>query len=112
MSETTSEEKHFCLVCSQEMRAHHEIVWSDYVCSQSEHHFSYRVVDHRMVKLRVRFGAGEHKLHLKVHYTQDFSEVWSRSKSTHRIRINHIIVPDFSDVEKLKNKIKTCLVFG
>lgn len=99
-------------MCSREMKAHNEVVWSDYSCSQDEHHFSYRVANHRMVKLRVRFGTGEHKLCLKVYYTEGVSDVWSRSKSTHRIRINHIIVPDFSNLEKLKSKIKTCLVFG
>lgn len=112
MSETTSEDKHFCLVCNQEMKVERELLWYDYVCSQEQHHLSYRVANHRMVKLRIRLGTGEHKLHLKVYYTEGVSDVWSRSKSTHRIRINHIIVPDFSDLEKLKNKIKTCLVFG
>jgi hypothetical protein len=88
------------------------MLWSDYSCSQDDHHFSYRVVDHKMIILRVRFGTGESKLCLKVDYLDGRSEVWSRSASAHRIKISRIIVPDFANIDKLKNKIKTCLVFG
>jgi hypothetical protein len=112
MSEPLENDKHFCLVCHQEMSVTHELLWSEYFCSQPDHHFYYRVSNHRMTTLRVRFGEGDKKMFLKVYYHAGCSEVWSRSRSINRIKINRIIVPDFTDLDKLKNKIKTYLVFG
>lgn len=85
----------------------------DYHCSvANDHHFAMRVANHNMLKLRVRFGEGEDKLVLKVHYDQGYSEVWNYSCRDNRYRIDQIIVPDFTDIEKIKNKIRTILVFG
>lgn len=91
---------------------YHKITFADYTCRQDDHMLSYRVQNNSMIKLRIRFGEGDSKLHLKVHYDEGYSEVWKFSKSVNRIRINKIVVPDFTDIEKLKNKIKMCLVFG
>lgn len=112
MPEPTQNVKHFCLVCGQLMRAEHELLWSDYVCAQDEHHFSYRVIDDHITIMRLRLGEGDNRLHLRVFYREKYSEVWRKSGTLNRLRINHIIIPDFTNLDKTANKLKTYLVFG
>lgn len=105
------------------MTQHHKLAYEDYVCNNDpDHQLSLRIVNDfwmdgsiqmktpRMTKLRVAFY--RERLHLKVHYDEKYSEVWARANSPHRIRINQVVTPDFSNIDKLKNKIKTLLVFG
>lgn len=106
-------DEHFCMICDKKMEGNHNVDYSDYTCRwQEDHHLSYRVRDNMMIILRIRFSSpeGQH-LRLKIHYDLKYSEVWSAPKSK-RVRIDHIIVPNFTCLEVLKNKIKTCLVFG
>lgn len=106
-------QKFQCLVCNKEMEVSHKIAFIDHYCNRTDHHhFSWRIKDNKLIKLRIRFEDGKERLCLKVHYDEGYSEVWSRTKSGNRIRINQIIVPDFVDIDKLKNKIRTILVFG
>lgn len=105
-------EKYQCLVCGKEMELHHKISYIDHSCGkQDDHHFSWRLVEGNMVKLRIRFQTGKERLCLKIHYDEKYSEVWTGGKSE-RIRINQIIIPNFEDIEALKNKIRMCLVFS
>lgn len=91
----------------------HRIAFVDYYCNgQDDHHFSWRIKDNSLLKLRIRFEDKKERLCLKIHYDEKYSEVWTKSKSTNRIRINQIVVPDFMDIERLKNKIRTLLVFA
>lgn len=115
-------QKYQCLVCGREMTEHHKIKFIDYSCIRDDHHFSWRVVEEwdqedytsrgkKVTKLRVRLGEGKNRMCLKIHYDEGYTEVWSTPLSS-RIRIDQIIAPDFKDVEKLKNKIRTILVFA
>lgn len=98
------------------MEMHHKIAYVDYVCgafapnSTPDHYFTMRIRHNAMIKLHIVFY--KENLYLKVHYDEKYSEVWANANSTLRIRINQIVVPDFADLAKLKNKIKTLLVFG
>lgn len=125
-------EKLQCLVCGKEMEEHHKIAYVDYTCNDVDytsnklqgmgHQLTLRIVHDdwmdgsikmrtpRMAKLRVAFY--RERLFLKVHYDDKYTEVWAKNNSVHRNRINMIVVPDFSNIDKLKNKIKTLLVFG
>ena len=101
-----------CLVCGKVMKINHQIAYIDHSChTQDDHHFSWRIVNDKLAKLRVRFNEGRERLCLKVHYDEGYSEVWTGSKSV-RLRVNQIIIPNFEDIEKLKNKIRTILVFS
>lgn len=115
-------EKYQCLVCGREMQQHHKIKFIDYSCVRDDHHFSWRIVEEwdpvnytkmntKMAKLRVRVGEGKNRMCIKIHYDDGYTEVWSTPKSS-RIRIDQIIPLDFKDIEKLKNKIRTILVFA
>lgn len=116
-------QKYECLVCGKEMHPHLKIAYEDHTCNSSaDHQLSFRIVNDfwydgsiqmktpKMTKLRLAFY--KERLHLKIHYDDKYSEVWAKVNSPHRIRINQIVTPDFSNIDKLKNKIKTLLVFG
>lgn len=116
-------QKYQCLVCGKDMEGFHKLAYEDHTCNKSnDHQLSLRIVNDfwmdgsiqmktpRMTKLRIAFY--RERLHLKIHYDDKYSEVWAKANSPHRIRINQIVTPDFSNIEKLKNKIKTLLVFG
>jgi ribosomal protein L32E len=101
-----------CLVCNKVMQSNHQIAYIDYSCHrQDDHHFSWRIVHGNLAKLRIRFKDGSERLVLKIHYDEDYSEVWTMPDSV-RLKVNQIIIPNFEDVEKLKNKIRTILVFS
>lgn len=105
-------EKYQCLVCGKDMERHHKIKYIDWSCAQQDHHFSWRIVSNQMAKLRIRFENKGERLCLKVHYDEGYSEVWSKANSANRLRINQIVVPNFEDIEALKHKIRTILVFS
>lgn len=106
-------EKYQCLVCGSEMIENHKISFIDYVCNTNhDHHLSWRVKNDAMIKLRIRFNNKKEKLCLKVHYDESYSEVWNEACAENRFRINQIVIPNFEDIEVLKNKIRTILVFG
>ena len=100
-----------CLVCNNLMKRKYNITYIDHSCHiWTDHHFSWRIVNDNISKLRIRFSDDNERLCLKVHYDEGYSEVWTSSNST-RLKINQIIVTNFEDIEKLKNKIRTILVF-
>jgi hypothetical protein len=110
-------QKYQCLICGDDMEMHHKIAYYDCTCSKSEdHQFTMRIISNIMMgtkslaKLRVAFH--KERLFLKVHYDKQYSEVWGKNNSAKRIKIEQIVVPDFMDIAKLKNKIRTLLVFA
>lgn len=118
-------EKFDCLLCGKEMEIRHRISHIDYHCTtEKDHHFAWRIAnelstpgfsevqDRKILQLRVKLMTGEENLYLKLFYTEGYSQVWSKDRSTERIKINSIIYPDFVDLEKLKNKLRTILVFS
>jgi hypothetical protein len=105
------------------MSGRHKLAYEDHTCNtEKDHQLSLRIVNDfwmdgsiqmktpKMTKIRIAFY--KERLHLKVHYDDKYSEVWGKVNSPSRIRINQIVVPNFTDIDKLKNKIKTLLVFG
>ena len=104
-----------CKICGREMEKSKmsRTGYLDRSCkSQDDHHFSYRTRDDDIIKMRIRLLDGNISLRLKIHYDLNYSEAWTVAGSNNRIHINSIVVPDFSDLDKLKNKIRTMLVFG
>jgi hypothetical protein len=106
-------EKHRCYVCNEEMRMEHKISYIDHYCVPrwDDHHLTIRFVNDKLIKMRLRFTEPDGRLHLKVHYDEGYSEVWGKPDSE-RIKIPQVIDVDFSDIPKLKNKIRTYLVFS
>jgi hypothetical protein len=86
-------------------------MYTDHVCMQKDHSLTYRVRNGVFAKIRIGFRGKGEQLHLKVHYDEGYSEVWTWHNSP-RTRINQVVYTDFSDVPKLKDKIKTLLLFA
>ena len=106
-------EKYCCLICQREMDVLPGTLYTDYLCKdQDDHHFAWRIMDNKMTKLRIRLTDSDENLYLKVHYDENYSEVWVHNRLTQRIRVEQIIIPDFDDINKLKNKIRTILTFS
>lgn len=115
-------EKYDCLLCGKQMEIRHRISYIDHYCTtEANHHFAWRIacvdtnapqLTWKILQLRIKLMTGEENLYIKIHYDKGYTEVWSKDRSTERIKINSIIYPDLIDVEKLKNKLRTILVFS
>jgi hypothetical protein len=111
----TNLQKYECSVCHKELALEDKTTHKDYICSGSEdHHYSIRIKDGVISKLRVRFDNDKDRMVLKVHYDEGYSEVWSQAtySSEGKIKLNQIVPTNFEDIPKLKNKIRTILVFS
>lgn len=106
-------EKLHCLICDREMEANNKIMYVDNFCDKvDDHHFTMRIREGAMHKLRIRFQTGDERLCMKIHYDDGYTEVWSKSDPKVRVKIDQIIVPDFTNIEKLKDKMRTILMFS
>ena len=110
--------EHNCPICQSQLEPQdHKILYQDYLCKKNiDHHaymYRYRPAQNEMVQLKVRITDEDgSKIYFKVYYDQNRSEVWTRSNDNQRITIDHAFVPDYSDLEKLKQKIRTYIIFS
>jgi len=108
--------EHVCPICHQPTQIDRdEKNFKDYICRTDvdKHVYMYRIVKDTMTQLKVRMTEEDgSKLYFKVLYDQDRSEVWTKTNDNERINIGKAFVPDFSDLDKLKVKIKTYLLFS
>lgn len=106
-------EKYQCLVCHREMDYTHKNLYVDYYCNKAnDHHLSWRIHRGQIAKLRIRFSNPGERLHLKVHYDEGYSEVWTVVNSPHRMRINQVVLVNFDNLDRLRAKIRTLLAFA
>jgi hypothetical protein len=110
--------EHQCPICQNKLEPQeNKILYQDYVCRYNldSHSFIYRyrpaVNEVAQLKVRITDDDGS-KLYFKVYYDQDRSEVWTRTNDNQRINIEHAFVPDYSDLDKLKQKIRTYIIFS
>ena len=108
-------EKHNCPLCQAELEVNNKLKYIDYSCVyKDDHYYAKRIKDGELTKVKVRFTdptSGE-KLYLKINYDLGGSQVWTKSNDNVRTEIQSVWVPDFSDIDRLKNKIRTYLVFS
>ena len=105
--------EHSCPICQTIMIEEYKIKFIDFYCSAKEDHFfAIRVKDETILKIKVRYTESNgSKIYLKVNFDNDFSQVWT-DKNNFRVNIAYTFMPDFTDTDKLKNKIKTYLNFS
>ncbi len=110
----TNAQKYECSVCHKELVAEEKTTHKDYSCNNDDHHFAIRIKDGVTTKMRVRFDNDKDRMVLKIHYDEGYSEVWSQATYTNegKIKLNQIVPTNFEDIAKLKNKIRTILVFS
>lgn len=113
-------EQHNCPICHHEMEMTHLISYKDYYCRGGDEHFyGKRVKNNVLTKLKIRFKevSGE-KIYIKFNYDLNSMQVWSKKPGDFddsrdaRIPIEGTFEPDFSDINKLKSKIKVYLTFS
>ena len=110
-----------CPICNRVLIRDHMIKYIDYSCKNNtnNHFYAKRLVEDVLtkVKLRLTDKSGE-KIYVKFNYDLNNFEVWSKMPDKNfdfapkRILINGTFIPDFSDIEKLKSKIKVYLTFS
>lgn len=116
----------YCPICRNELRVKHDIEFIDYICSRTEDHhlaFRYKIIQDpedskqsidqvNTLRLRLTETGGE-EIRIKIYYGKGYSEIYGKSASpTSRVKVNQIIDPDFNNLDALKNKIKTYLLFS
>jgi len=106
-------QKFNCYICGEEMRVEEKATHIDHYCVPrwDDHHLTLRMNGEAITKMRIRFQEPDGRLHLRIHYDEGYSEVWGKADSE-RIKIPQVIEIDFSDIPKLKHKIRTYLVFS
>ncbi len=105
-----------CPICQKEMTKEHKIKFIDYYCDppQPDHHYSIRYVDTQVMKVKVRLTDVKHRdtLFFKIDYVEGNTQVWITPNDPKRTVIPQTFTPDFSQIDKLRAKIRTYLVFS
>jgi hypothetical protein len=108
--------EHNCPICQTKLAREHKISYIEYHCfpPRDDHHYAKRIKreDSSMLQFKVRLTESGNNLYLKVDTENGQSFVWSKAGSDERVKIDQIVSTDFSDIDKLREKIKTYLVFG
>jgi hypothetical protein len=82
----------------------------------SDHHYAVRVsteAEEQVLKVKIRVSPEKDRYYLKLHYDQGYSQVWAnRDEDEQKVKINHIFEPDLTDMNALRHKLKTYLVFS
>jgi hypothetical protein len=108
--------EHPCPICQRALTKDDNNKHIDYHCypPKSDHHYSKRVSPtNEILKMKVRMGSGESRLFFKINYDQGFTQVWTDPDNDEsRIQINHIFEPDLTDLEALRQKLRTYMVFS
>lgn len=86
----------------------------DYHCMRADdHYYAHRVKNNEITKVKVRFTEFDgDRLTFKINYDQGTCQFWTQRSEHNRTEIQTIFTPDFSDIDKLKTKIKTYMIFS
>jgi len=106
---------HVCPICSNQLKE--EPVFAsqetDLICRQEDHLLAKRMSaagDLMIVKLRIKDGA--HKFFAQFDYKDNTTSLWTKANERHPIKVPSIISTDLSNLDKIKQKIKTYLLFS
>lgn len=108
-------ETNLCPICGDDLVVEYNRTHTEYYCpyyTVKTHTYRKRVVDNLITRIRVRYSNDEGDLFFKIEYLAGYMEVWTTSYQTNRIRINHVIEPDFANPEKMVAKFRTYLTFS
>ena len=111
-------ELHHCKICKSEMVI--SLLDRSFYCrnNANDHFYGERFLADTLMKIKIRLtDEGGEKLYISFDYKSNTTEVWSRKLSlrdndTVKIPIDGTFIPDYSDINKLKSKIKTYLLFS
>lgn len=107
---------HLCPVCQRQLRKELKTKHTEYDCfpPKSDHHYVRReALDGQLLKMKIRIGSDKDRLYIKINFDEGFSQVWTDPDDDEaRIKINHVFEPDLTDLEALRQKIRTYMVFS
>lgn len=112
-----------CPICFKELSKdkwskHHQ----DFSCRQKDHGFFVRLFNNNLLKLKIRFPKNKNEvsgnqLIIKINYDLNTTEIWEAGVPAYSEEAyNKITLPasfhsDFSDLQKLRNKVKSYILF-
>jgi hypothetical protein len=83
----------------------------EFDCRKDDHLFSTRIIGSKTQKVKVRVGNQRDKsYYMMVHFDEGYTNVWIDDGK--KIKIQSTAIQDFSDIEKIKRKIQTYIVFS
>lgn len=106
---------HQCPICQNslsEEEVFHQSEEKDFVCHKENHFFGARLKDNKPIALKLRLTDGKDKLYLRINYEANYSSIWTKADEPRPIKVPGVISSDFSDLDKIKRKIKTYLLFS
>ena len=105
-----------CPICKRQLSSEQKTEYVEYHCfpPQSDHHYACRTsLEGQALKVKIRIGSGDNKMFVKINYDDGFSQIWTDPDDEDaRTKINHVFDPDLSDLDALRNKLRTYLVFS
>jgi len=93
------------------------IKYQDYSCRNDldTHMYIHRAKNEQILQLKIRITEADGtKICCKMYYDQCCAEVWTGNSNdkSNRVKIDQVFDIDFSDLEKLKKKIKMYMLFS
>lgn len=103
-----------CPICDKELSVEEYDGYKDYHCrSRFDHHYGVRIKDDEILKVKVRLTDEDGScIFFKINYDEKVTQVWTLMNQVNRVAVPHIFEPDFTDLSKLKLKMKTYLLFS
>lgn len=109
------EENNICPICKNTLSVSDTSTqsYADYHCNHKDHFFAKRMMMGQLIKVKLRVPDKDNPpLYIKVNFDDNSTQVWKKHSTIPRINIDHACKLDFSDLDKIKNKIKTYLLFS
>lgn len=108
--------KHLCPICQRKLTKDDKIKYVDYHCSpvKEDHHYIVRERKGVQLKVKIRLSDAVGHVYLKINFDEGYLQAWTKpgTEGEDRTRVDQIFYPDFTQIEKLREKIRTYLLFS
>lgn len=112
--------RNICPICKQRMSRDlnsNNKYYHDFLCKGKEDHFfASRIQDGKVTKIKVKILDDDYYLFMKVNFDENNTQVWRKKVNAvsddNRVQVEHAREIDLSSKDKIKNKIKTYLLFS
>jgi hypothetical protein len=114
-----------CPVCGNNLQIVDHIDYADHSCWKDDHFYGIRINSDKFISanepeptyvtphisiIKLRLTENNSKKYIKIDYENQITEYWVDTGN--RIRLNLVFEPNFSDYQKIFNKIKSLLIFA
>lgn len=105
----------YCPICKRQLEESSETNHLEYNCKpwSRDHHYAEAVKDDEVLRIKIRLTDDTSKFYLHINIKEDYSEVWTQPNDIGgRVRINKALIPDFTNLDMIKNKLQTYLLLS